>query len=256
MRRYVAMAVVAAVTMVSPVAAFAQETDQPVNDRPVTHQPVTDEATDRRHDFDGSKQRALAAIDKRLEAIDRAEQAVETNGHLKPNHAAQLGAELAKHERELIDLRSDIEAAETRAELAELVPLIVTEHWVFAMLIPKTKLVIGADVVDDAVERANEFGETVQDVIDRLSEAGVDMTAAQAELDAALGAVADADAAAAGVPGAVLPIGPEDMPGASETIRAAKADLDSAASSLRSAHAHFAAAVELIRQSFDGLTDL
>jgi len=240
--RIVAVATVSALLIALPGTAFAQT--EPVES--------TATETDRASSFDQLKRRALAAIDIRLDAIARWTELIETNEQLTPDHQARLLAELSAASRGLAALAAEIQAAKTYSELGGMVPKIVEDYWVFALLGPKVHLVIAADVMTHITGRFDEMAAAIQEAVDRVEEAGFDAEAAQVALDRMRAHLAAASTLIEPVPGAVLGLQPIDMPEAGEQLRVAHADLKSAAEELRAARQAGREAVEAIKDAIGG----
>lgn len=208
-----------------------------------------DQGTEHRDTFDRIKQRALAAIDERLDAIARWTSTVEGGEVLSRDHQARLLADLSAAERGLAALADDIEAAETYSELGELVPKIVEDYWVFALLGPKVHLVIAANVLSGAAERFETAAAAIQDAVDRAGEAGFDVAEAQQALDRMQTHITAALTLAGPVPNNVLNLQPKDMPEAAEQLRAAHVDLVSAREELRAARQAGHEALQALREA-------
>lgn len=241
-KRLAAVMTVSALLLAVPGTALAQtepvESAVPGVDRTLT--------------IDQLKRRALEAIEKRLDAIARWTETVETNEHLDADHRARLLADLSATTRGLNSLADDIEAATTYSELGRLIPKIVEDYWVFALLGPKVHLVITADVMSDVHNRFEDVAGSIQDAIDRLAEAGYDPTAAQAALDRMEAQLGTASTLYEPIPGTVLSLRPADMPDASAVLRQARADLEAAAEALRAARSAAHEAVKAIRDAIGG----
>jgi len=240
-KRLVALITISAMLLAVPGTALAQT--EPVESTAVE--------IDRSGTFDQLKRRALEAIDERLDAIARWTERVEASEHLDADHRARLLAELSATTRGLKALAADIEAATTFLELGGLIPKIVEDYWVFAMLGPKVHLVIAADVMAHISGRFEEVASSIQEAIDRIEEAGYDPSEAQAALDRMTAHLVAASALIGPVPGTVLSIHPADMPEAGADLRSAQAGLGSAAEELRAAHKAGHQAVEAIKDAID-----
>ena len=241
-KRLAAVVTISAVLVAVPGAAFGQT--EPV-ERSIAE-------ADRSQTIDQLKRRALEAIDKRLDAIARWTETVEANDHLDADHRARLLADLSATSRGLDSLADDIEAATTYSELGRLIPKIVEDYWVFALLGPKVHLVIAADTMADINDRFEDAAASIQEAIDRLDEAGYDPAAAQVALDRMQAHLVAASTLIGPIPGAVLSLRPADMPEASAELRNARADLESAADELRAARKAGHEAVKAIKDAING----
>ena len=241
-KRVAALAATVVLLTAAPGTAFAQ-TD-PVETR-------TAEA-ERTEAIDQLKRRALTAIDTRLAAIARWIEMVENSEHLTTEHRAALQTELSAATRGLTALAADIEAATTYSELGGLIPKIVEDHWIFALLGPKVHLVVSADHMTHVAGRFDETAESIEAAIDRAEEAGYDVTEAQESLDRMLAHLAAAALLIEGVPRNVLALQPADMPEGRDLLRSAHADLNSSGHELRSAREAARRAVEALRDILNG----
>ena len=132
-----------------------------------------------------------------------------------------------------------------------MIPKIVEDYWVFALLGPKVHLVIAADTTGDINHRFEDAAASIQKAVDRLAEAGYDPDAAQAALDRMQAHIVAASTLIGPIPGVVLSLRPADMPEASAELRKARAELQSAAEELRAARKAGHAAVKAIKDAID-----
>ncbi len=165
---------------------------------------------DRAERLERVKQHVIAQIERRLDTLERLTGKVASAKHITDDHAATLQAEYAAAQGVL---RAGIEAVNsvtTLEELREVAPPIFESTLVYALLGPKTHLVIASDAVTAITARYADIGAKLQDALDRLAENGVDTTAAQADLDRATSLVADAAASGSPVAEAVIGLQPGD----------------------------------------------
>lgn len=242
-------------TALAPTAAFAQTDDAPTDrstDSTVDQVRETDEVRDSvRHDLDAIKERALEAIDVRVEALTNAITRLGQNQHVEPEHARALIDDYEFHIRGLEALVEPIKAAETAEELRPLVESIVTEHWVFALQIPKGMLTVASDSIMDATENFESMFERIASILERLEGAGINLPGATALLAEAEASTATAAELAAPVPDLVLPISVTEMPEAGETLRAAHADIRAAHDHLVDARQNIREIVEIVKRALD-----
>lgn len=242
MRRINVMALLLAAMMAVPTAALAQ-TDE-VTDAPVV--------TDRVHDeFAGAKRHLLAALDRRVAALEGATVRAAEAPHLTPEHLATLTADYAFHIDGLRALRPEIEAATTPGQLHELGEKLVQEHWVFALQIPKGRLTNAADIIADAASQSVEVIARFDAALAELERLGIDVDEGWELLLELETQVARAEATAAPVPRTVLSIAVSEMPAASSTIEGARQDIRSAHDSIREAHGTARELAEFIRSVID-----
>lgn len=183
------------------------------------------------------KDRAEKAIEKRMDTIERATEALQEAEHLTDEHERALLAELDSSAAGLTELGRQIEDATTLEELRELIPLIFEDYRIYAVVVPKAHLVVVADTLMAAAGRIELVAGSLQDAIDRFREAGFDTTEAEealAEMNASLG---EAVALARPVPDTVLPLAPADWPDPVQGI------IEEAHSDVRSARHHVESAI-------------
>lgn len=241
-KRVAALATTVALLTAAPGTAFAQ-TD-PAETRTAD--------AERTEGLDQLKRRALTAIDTRLAAIARWIERVENSEHLTAEHRAALHTELSAATRGLTALAADIEAATSYSELGGLIPKIVEDYWVFALLGPKVHLVVAADHMTHVAGRFDETAESIQAAIDRAEEAGFDVTEVQDALDRMSAHLAAAALLIDPVPRNVLALQPVDMPEGGDLLRSAHADLKSGGHELRAAREAARRAVEALRDILNG----
>jgi hypothetical protein len=195
------------------------------------------------------KARALEAIDKRLVTIDELEAAINRSETITATHAEQLLAELAGSEAGLSSLAGQIRAGEDAETLWALVPQIFEDYRIYAVVAPKVRLVLGADGAGAVAGRLGRAADSLDTVIDRLADNGIDLEAARALLDEMTRLVESGAASAASVPGMVLDLTPADYPGSTEIIRSAHEVLQSAGSDLRAAGENAGEILRLIKDA-------
>lgn len=199
-------------------------------------------------DIDVVKERALAAIDRRLERVARLRDAVHSSEHVTDEHASDLLAEFERTESGLLALAEEIRAAETADELRVLIPRIATDFRVYVLVTPKTWEVLVADAMGDAAVRFEEVAMNIAEAVQRAEEAGYDVGEAQAALERMQSLVAEGAGLAEAVPPAVLPLTPADWPDpARSVVRGAHADLVAARQAFREARTAAHDAVEALR---------
>ena len=217
-----------ALMMALPATAYAQadgSTDQPA-DRVAAQDDGERDAAIRDHRV--TKERALRAVDVRVAALGEAIVRVADSSHLTAAHQATLTAGYGFHLDGLVELRGEIEAAESPEQLAPLVIEIVEEHWVFALQIPKGRLTHAADIIVEAAATADLVGAEFAVLLAELEAAGFEVGEGWELLDLFNLQLQDAQVLAEPIPDAVLSIEVGDMPGASTILEAARADVRAA----------------------------
>ena len=245
----IALAGVVLIAAMPDVALAQSDEPPPDSDRVVTDR-ASDVRPDRDHDLESVKERILAQIDRRLAALDRMSEAVEANPHITKEHAKDLQDDYKDAEKILKDAAKELEKAETFEELREIVPEVFQETLVFALQAPKTHLVVASDTVVAVTGRLSGVAERLQEVVTRLSDAGKDMTAAQAALDEMTAAITSAAAVGGPVADNVIGLDPADWPDPAQVIlEQGRADIQEARGLLRSAHELLHEIVALIREA-------
>lgn len=217
MRKTIFIAVVLAALLALPAVAWGQ-----------TDEPAPESAETATVEFDEAQDRVLEAIDKRVEALGRALDAVAESEHLTESHAATLTADYEFHRDGLLDLRPSVEAATTPEELRLLAEQVWKEHWVFALQIPKGRLTFAADAIAAASDQALEVVGEFDAALDELESNGIDVEEGRRILNDMEGHIAAAQDRAAPVPDAVLPIDVAEMPDAGSTLQQARDDIRTA----------------------------
>jgi len=209
MRTPLVAAMTALMILTVPLGAAAQ-TEEP--DRPAT--------AEENLEIDDVKERALAAIDARLDTIARLRERITSHPHVTGEHQGELLGELGRAEAGLHSLAAEIRTAESMAELRVLVPKIAEDFRIYLVVVPKVNLVLGSDSVVAAAGRLGEAAELLQSWIDRAADAGYDVTEAEAHLAEMRRQIADAVSLGAPVAAAVLPLTAADWPDPAERILA------------------------------------
>lgn len=241
MRIRIITLVAALLVAVVPSAALAQTDEAAARDVITDARPL--------RDLSGIKERALEAIDRRLETIARLQARIDASEHLTGAHHGRLTAELVRHQAGLEQLAREIEAAETLAELRAAVPEIVTEHRIYVLVVPKVGEVIASDAGVAFARRGEEVAARLAGWIERVEAAGFDVTEAEEALSAMEEHVASGLALAEPVADAVLPLEPADWPDpARAVIEQGKEDLNAAREEFRSARNAALRVVEILRE--------
>lgn len=231
-----ALAILLSMVVLAPGPAVAQTVDRSDSANAVdSDRPAAEE-------LDRLKAVTLDEIDRRLVVLDRLTQAVETAERLTAAHHDALLIQLSSARSRLTDLRAEVDGADSLRVLGALVPRIVTDYWVFALIVPQVHEVIAADTLVAVAADLQAVQNQIGSAVDRAASAGVDVSAASAALVQARTSAAEARALAVEVPGAVLPITSDEMPeagdslvGAARTLGVAFEHLKESASATRTA---------------------
>jgi hypothetical protein len=191
-----------------------------------------------RRSIDDLRARCIAAIDIRLPALAAAGKAVSDNEHVTDDHQAALAADIEETAGRLRVLADRIKADNELATLKEHCRSIFEDNRVFALVVPRARLVVGADMATDTGAKLGDVAARLADAIAKSRElhppspeAG-DVGQAKLDLDMMKAAIASGVASAGSVAPAVLGLTPADwnadhevLTPARQSLRSARADL-------------------------------
>jgi hypothetical protein len=227
--RLAAAAVGVGLVIAAPATAWAGPR-RPVSTAPTTSSASPTDST--RRDIEVVRAKCLAAIDVRLPALSAAKAAVAANQHVTDDHQAALTSNIDETTARLQTLADAIKADSDLATLRDHCRSIFEDNRVFALVLPRTRLVVGADTATDAGAKLHDVAGKLADAIDKAEAAGRDVTQAKVDLDAMKAAIASGVAAAGTIPGAVLGLTPADwnnnhdvLTPARQSLRVARTDL-------------------------------
>lgn len=223
--RLAAALIGAGLVIATPVAAWAGPR-RPVSENPTGSSRVRENTTE------ALRARCLAAIDSRLPALDRAKSMLSGNEHVSDDHEAALTADIDETVARLRELAEAIKADTDPAVLRDHCRSIFEDNRVFALVLPRVRLVVGADTATDAGARLRDVAGKLSDAIAKAEAAGQDVTQAKLDLDMMKANIASGVASAGSVAGAVLGLTPADwnadhevLTPARQSLRSARADL-------------------------------
>ena len=200
--------------------------------RPISTDSPTAPSESTRRDLEDVRARCLAAIDVRLPALAGARAGIAADKHVTDDHETALLANIAETAVRLRDLAVLIKADTGLATLRDHCRSIFEDNRVFALVLPRARLVVGADTATDAAARLRDVAGKLSDAIDRAEAANQDVTQAKIDLNAMKAAIASGVVSAGTVPGAVLGLNPADwnadhevLTPARQSLRSARADL-------------------------------
>jgi hypothetical protein len=205
--RLAAAAVGAGLVLAAPAAAWAGPL-RPVSSTPTTSSSTPTDST--RLSLEALRVKCLAAIDVRLPALAAARSELAANGHVTDDHQAALTTDIDATAARLRTLAGEIKADTDLAALRDHCRSIFEDNRVFALVLPRTRLVVGSDTAGAAGAKLRDVAGRLGDAIAREEAAGRDMTQAKADLDAMKAQIASGVAAAGTIPGAVLGLTPAD----------------------------------------------
>ena len=229
--RLAAAAVGVGLVIAAPAAAWAGPR-RPVSTAPASS-PDADRPTDAdRRSIEDIRTRCLAAIDVRLPALAAARAALSANEHVTDEHQRVLTNDIEETAARLRVLADLIKADTDPAALKDHCRSIFEDNRVFALVLPRMRLVVGADSATDAGARLHDVAARLADAITRAENAGGDVRQAKLDLDMMKAHIASGVASAGSVPGAVLGLTPADwnadhdvLTPARQSLRSARADL-------------------------------
>jgi hypothetical protein len=208
--RLAAAAVGAGLALAAPAAAWAGPL-RPVSSTPTTSSSTPSDPTTAGHrDLETLRAKCLAAIDVRLPALAAARSDLAANGHVTDDHQAALTGNIDETAARLGTLADEIKADTDLAALRSHCRSIFEDNRVFALVLPRTRLVVGSDTAGDAGAKLHDVAGKLGDAIAKEEAAGRDMSQAKADLDAMKAQIASGVAAAGTIPGAVLGLTPAD----------------------------------------------
>jgi hypothetical protein len=186
-----------------------------------------------RRSIEDLRTRCLAAIDVRLPALAAARTALSGNQHVTDDHQAALVADLDETAARLRVLADLIKADTDLAALRDHCRSIFEDNRVFALVLPRVRLVVGADTATDAGAKLRDVAGKLADAIEKAEAAGQDVSQAKLDLDLMRAHIASGVAAAGSVPGAVMGLTPADWNDNHEVLTPARQSLRSARADLR-----------------------
>ncbi|HHC09347.1 MAG TPA: hypothetical protein ENK55_11615 [Actinobacteria bacterium] len=249
-RRLVVLGLAGSLLLGAPTAALAQSTDAAdrvakVTDRPTDQPPVVD--------LEAARRRLLAAIDRRLETLERLTNVVTGHPHVTDRHEAKLLADYARAAQGLRELRTRAEAATTREELKEIAESMVVDYRIYLVVVPKTYGVLFSDTVVAAADRMDEFADRLAEAIERAAEAGYDVSEARRWLVVARDEIDEGRRAGGPVADMVIDLEASDYPEpATSTFADAKRRLENARLDLREARKALTKSLTALREAIGG----
>ncbi len=228
--RLAAAALGTGLVLATPATALAGPRTRIAERTPGTE---TTERTPR--DLEAVRARCLEAVRARLAALDSASGRLAASEAVTDEHQAALEAILSATGDSLTALAADI-TADTDAEgLKAHCRSIFEDHRVFALVLPRTRLVVGSDAAVAGAGKLVEMAGRIEEAIDEAEAGGTDVTEARAMLEAMRAAIASGQASATGVPGLVMDLTPADWNANHEVLTPARQALRSAAADLHEA---------------------
>lgn len=212
--RIALVAMTAAITLAfTPTLALAQ-----TEDAPTTRTSEHDVERLLGSDVESVKERAQAAIERRLATIERLQARVAVHPHVTEPHQGEVLAELDRSAAGLRALSMEIDQATAVEELRVLVPKIAADFRICIVVAPKVHQVLGSDSVVAAGTRLEAVSDSVAAWIDLAAGKGVDVSVAVAHLADMTEEIRQAVAVGQPVVSAVLPLTGADWPNPAATL--------------------------------------
>jgi len=203
--------------------------------RPPDSERTREQAAERTRDPEELRARCLSAIDKRLAALAAASSRLAEARAVTDEHEAALSGILAATGASLGALAGEIRADDDAEALKAHCRSIFADHRVFALVLPRTRLVVASDAAVAAADRLDRLSARIEQAIAKAEAAGRDVAGAEADLDAMRAAIDSARSSAAGVADDILPLTPTDWNDDHEVLSPAREALRSARADLRAA---------------------
>jgi chromosome segregation ATPase len=222
--RLAAAALGAGLVLTLPATALAAPSGR-------TRPPVSE----RTRDPESMKARCLAAIDTRLTALEAASGRLAEGQHVTDEHENTLSGIISDTAASLTLLAAEI-GADTDAEALKAdCRSIFEDHRVFALVLPRTRLVVASDTAVAAAGRLDQAADRIEQAIAKAEAAGKDVTQVKADLAAMRSEIDSARTTATDVPDSILGLTPANwnanhdvLVPAREALRSARADLKAA----------------------------
>lgn len=156
------------------------------------------------------KTRGAAEIDRRIASLEAALAKLTASTHLPDADQAtltqQVNDELASLKALKADLADDTDLTDARTHVQS----VVTDYRVYALMLPKARMVASADRFVVAQDKLAQLAAKLQTKVDAAKTAGHDTTAMQAKLDDMTAQIAASKTAAAGMVTKLLVLKPTD----------------------------------------------
>jgi hypothetical protein len=240
--RLAAAVIGAGLVIAAPVAAWAgpsrpvsitQSASTSENPPDVSQEPRGSGGVPREDDTQKVRTRCLAAIAVRLPALSAARAGVTANGHVTDDHEAALISNIDETAARLNVLAGEIKADTDLATLRDHCRSIFEDNRVFALVLPRTRLVVGADTAADAGAKLSDVAGKLADAIKAAEAAGEDVHQAKLDLDMMQAQIASGVAAAGSIPGGILGLTPADWNANHEALTPAHQSLREARTELK-----------------------
>ena len=185
--------------------------------------------------IDSVRARCQDAITKRLTALGQASAKLPQAKELTPEHKAALDSIISETTARLEALQPKIAGDTDPATLKADCQSIFLDNRVFALVLPRTRLVVGADAAAAAAGRLDEVAGKLEQAIAKAEAAGQDVTQAKADLESMRDKIDAARSSVSGIPESILGLTPADWNANHEVLTPARESLRSARDGLKEA---------------------
>jgi hypothetical protein len=197
--------------------------------------------------MDRVKTRCLAAIDRRQRALGELNDRIDKRDKLPAEHAAALKDINDKTSRGLAALANTIQGEDNAEELRAECRSIVDDYRVFALVLPRARLVMTSDRELGAVERLRDAADRIQAAIDEAKSEGKDTSQAEAHVATMRSEIDSAASHAGAVYEEVIHVTPQTW--SEGVLDPAREDVRAARDAIRTAAEEGHAAVKALRES-------
>lgn len=179
--------------------------------------------------------RGLAEIDRRVDALNKLISRIYGFKHLTPDQKTSLTSQVQAEIDNLTTLRAKIAADTDFESLKADVKGVVNSYRVYALFIPKIKILSAADVLLNAVEKFNMLYAELQAKVAAAKSAGGDVTALEEKLSSMQSKIESAQTKAQSAIDTAMPLTPDGYPGNKTSLQTARTSLHEGKKDLHSA---------------------
>lgn len=159
---------------------------------------------------DNLKNRGSAEIDRRLKSLNEAAVTISASQKLTDTDKTAIANQVKDEISGLTELKAKLAAATTLTTARASVASIVNDYRVYALMLPKVRLVAAADRVDVAMSRLSELAAKLAERITEAEVSGEDVTSLKTSLANVTTRLSDAKAENTGLAAKLLAIQPSD----------------------------------------------
>ena len=185
--------------------------------------------------LDALRTRCEQAVDTRVAALGTASSLLAQVKAVTADHRSALSGVLTGDGTALQALKTKMQSDPDLATLTADCRSVFTDYRVFALVLPRTRLLAAADIAGAAADRLTAVAAALDSAITKAHRAGRNTTAAEADLAAMRAKIDAGRTAAGGVAGPIMSLTPSDwnanhdlLGPARQSLRTARADLGAA----------------------------